>query len=240
MFPCSQFNKQTNSDWPFLHQAAVNQQQHSPDLNDEKQKVSGVLWKFVCAQISFAKTFQQHGVSSLKSWNDFGWLVRSVLCSLCNILYWKREEFIFVNSFFCLNNEIRTEGPGREKKRKNKKSSSITFHFLVFTFFSFFFSPHQCHAESLTSGLVPLCFCFRYQDMRRQIGFEIRDMWYNLGNDPQLRPLAFSIYNQWMNLSISPSRGSAGITHSFDIFSLFDHLPSKSFRCHCKANRAAN
>lgn len=24
--------------------------------------------------------------------------------------------------------------------------------------------------------------CFRYQDMRRQIGFEIRDMWYNLGN----------------------------------------------------------
>lgn len=27
------------------------------------------------------------------------------------------------------------------------------------------------------------CFCMssRYQDMRRQIGFEIRDMWYNLG-----------------------------------------------------------
>lgn len=164
MFPCSQFNKQTNSDWPFLHQAAVNQQQHSPDLNDEKQKVSGVLWKFVCAQISFAKTFQQHGVSSLKSWNDFGWLVRSVLCSLCNIFYWKRgrqrirfvrnEEFIFVNSFFCLNNEIRTEGPGREKKRKNKKSSSIKFHFLVFTFFLSFF-----RLVNVMLNLWPLVWC---------------------------------------------------------------------------------
>lgn len=67
MFPRRQLNKQTNSGCPFLHQAAVNQQQHSPDLNGEKQKVSGVLRKFVCAQISFAKTFQPHGVSSLKS-----------------------------------------------------------------------------------------------------------------------------------------------------------------------------
>lgn len=29
---------------------------------------------------------------------------------------------------------------------------------------------------------------FRYGDMRRQIGFEIRDMWYNLGESPRSRP----------------------------------------------------
>lgn len=29
--------------------------------------------------------------------------------------------------------------------------------------------------------LKHFCVSSRYQDMRRQIGFEIRDMWYNLG-----------------------------------------------------------
>lgn len=39
------------------------------------------------------------------------------------------------------------------------------------------------------------CLCFRYQDMRRQIGFEIRDMWYNLGNFDKLPVLLLFIFS---------------------------------------------
>ncbi len=57
----------------------------------------------------------------------------------------------------------------------------------------FHFQQNKCKCSGLwawfhTSGFMKTSFShififlfYRYQDMRRQIGFEIRDMWYNLG-----------------------------------------------------------
>lgn len=44
--------------------------------------------------------------------------------------------------------------------------------------------PFRCASRD---SLCFLPLLFRYGDMRRQIGFEIRDMWYNLGEYLRLR-----------------------------------------------------
>ena len=96
------------------------------------------------------------------------------------------------------------------------------------------------------------CLCFRYQDMRRQIGFEIRDMWYNLGNFDKLPVLLLFIFScdrkqtftsEWIHWSLTKALTPACWPLTRDtnfVFSIYNYLPTNYPLTHYKSTQQLN